>query len=199
MKLTTLYRKVFDHTMSRIKKELYHTEWLSLWSVADKPRGYENYIYSHETRCNGKIISVLPFRFNENDKLEFLLRDEFTPAWSGVDTIISSITGGYESDLGLMGTAIEEMNEEAGYIVRENEIIPLGWSYGSKSSDTKYYLYSVDLTNKIKETSASGDGSILEAEATCFWSSDISLARDPWVYVIYAKLMEYLSQEITHD
>ena len=168
---------------------LYKTEWLSLRKLVDKPNGVNGYIYSHEDRCNGKIISILPFRY-KNNQIEFLLRKEITPPW-GMESKISSITGGVENNK-IIPTVIEEMKEEAGYEISQDDLIYLGTFRGTKSSDTLYYLYSVDLTNKNKTLDASGDGSELEKLAECYWDTTIENAVDPFVYVAHYHLMKLL-------
>jgi len=175
------------------------TKWLSLRRMIDPENGVHGYDYSHEIRCDGKIVSILPYRYktrmgvnNPNEKygVEFLLRKEVTPCW-GMEQKISSITGGVEND-DPIETALHEIAEEAGYEVERNEIKFLDISYGIKSSDTKYYLYTVDLTGKEKTLEADGDGSELEKMAECFWSDTIEDAVDPFVYVLHYKILELL-------
>ncbi|MEK6880696.1 MAG: NUDIX hydrolase, partial [Nanoarchaeota archaeon] len=122
-------------------KTLYDNKWLSLKEIIE-PGEIKGYIYSHETRSDGKIIAILPYRIDKNGKTEYLLRSEITPAWGEGDKI-SSITGGVEDDDHLT-TAQHELKEEGGYIVDKDELKYLGTSFGSKSSDTIYYLYTVD-------------------------------------------------------
>ena len=163
-------------------KILYKTRWLSLRRMIDPDNNVTGYDYSHEDRCDGKIISILPYR-NINGKREYLLRNETTPCW-GMKKFISSITGGVENN-DVIETVIHELAEEAGYEVTRSELKFLDTSYGIKSSDTKYYIYTVDLTEKEKTLDASGDGSELEKQAECFWSDTIENAVDPFVFVAY--------------
>jgi len=158
------------------------TEWLSLRKMVDPDKGVGGYIYSHEDRCDGIIISILPYRVVD-EKYEFLLRNEVTPAWS-MNQSISSITGGLEHG-NLRETVVQEMAEEAGYEITKEDLIFLDKTRGTKSSDTIYYIYTVDLTGKEKTLDASGDGSELEKQAECFWSDTIENAVDPFVYVAY--------------
>lgn len=130
-------------------------EWLSLKKMVDPENGVNGYVFSHETRCNDHIVSILPYRL-VGDKMEFCLRKEVTPCWS-MKQHISSITGGVE-DNDPLTTAIHEIDEEAGYKVSPNELVSLGTCFGTKSCDTIYHLYTVNLTNKERGI-ASGDGS----------------------------------------
>ena len=153
-------------------KVLYKTKWVSLRRMILPNKGVNGYDYLHEDRCGGKIVAILPYRYNDSkDRLEYLLRNEVTPCWS-MKQLVSSITGGVENDDSI-GTAVQEIAEEAGYKVKRTDMKFLDVSYGTKSSDTQYYLYTVDLTGKEKTLDAKGDGSRLEAEAECFWSDTI--------------------------
>ncbi|NQU99229.1 MAG: hypothetical protein HQ538_00685 [Parcubacteria group bacterium] len=182
---------------------LYENPWVSLKQVVRpgnkivKPgdTGYK-YVFSHETRCNGQIVAILPYRYNNKKKaIEFLVRIEVTPCW-GQQYEMSSITGGVEHIISAP-SAVEELSQEAGYNVDIDDLIYLGVGYASKSSDTIYHLYSVNLTAK-RRGKASGDGSSLEAEAYCKWVSKKELfkSKDPQIYVLLARLYE---QKIIED
>jgi 8-oxo-dGTP pyrophosphatase MutT (NUDIX family) len=161
--------------------------WLELRKMVDPDNGVQGYIYSHEKRCNGKILSILPYSIELDGSMQFLLRKEVTPCWS-MDPIVSSITGGYEGK-DMIEDVIRELKEEAGYDAIPSEIISLGTCRGTKSTDTVFHIYSIDLTGKPKSR-AVGDGSELEAKAHCFWSKTINEAEDPLVYVSYTRLMD---------
>lgn len=177
--------------MSKNDTCLHSTEYLELRKLEDQERGINGYYYSHEKRCNGKIVAILPYVLNvHSDKREpfyYLLRHELTPCWDIDNNIISSITGGFEHETP-EDTAVEEMKEEAGYDIDKNELESLGTCYGTKSTDTVYYLYAVDLNGK-EAYEAEGDGSYLESQAQCFWTRDIEEAMDPITYVLYHKLV----------
>src|SRR5947209_16754655 len=106
--------------------------------IAKKPEaGVNGYVYSHETRCQGRIMAILPFRkVLGTRKPFFLVKLEMTPCWS-FDRERSAITGGYEGG-DIKRDAIRELYEEAGYTAVPDDLIPLGESYASKSSDTIY-------------------------------------------------------------
>lgn len=183
---------------------LHKNKWVSLLQMVWPEKKVNGYVYSHETRCNGHIVSVLPFRIvSETDDegvlevFEFLLRHEITPCWDIDNQTISSITGGVEKGLTPEETAIEEVEQEAGYIIEEEDLIDLGTCFGTKSSDTIYHLFAVDLTGREKETDAEGDGSELERLAECRWHSeaDIHRAQDPFVYVNYVRLSKWWDHE----
>ena len=165
---------------------LQKTKWVSLRRIIDPVNGTDAYDFLHEDRCSGKIVSILPYRTLANGNREYLLRSEITPPW-GWKAAVSSITGGVEKDDPLE-TAVMEMAEEAGYEVTRDDMKFLDTSRGTKASDTTYYLYTVDLTDKEKTLSGDGDGSDLEKRAHCYWADSIEDAEDPLLYVLYYKI-----------
>jgi predicted NUDIX family NTP pyrophosphohydrolase len=168
---------------------LKENKWLSLKIMKYPEKGVHGYVYSHETRCDGKIVSILPYRIKYG-KIEYLLRREVTPCWGVDKQVISSITGGVEND-DPHTTVIHEILEEAGYDVTKEQLIPLGTSFGIKSSDTVYYYFSVNLTDMKREV-AKGDGSELEAQAECVRSKNIDGAVVPLLYTAYYLLQKEL-------
>ncbi len=164
---------------------LYSTPWLELRKLVDPEHGIDGYVYSREARCEGNIIAVLPFRI-EGGKPEVLLRREVTPCWSD-RPMISAITGGVEKDQTPLDCVVQELDEEAGYRVHSSEVAPLGVIFGTKSTDTVYHLFTVDLSLKTNHV-PSGDGSYLESLGSCFWSSRVSSAMDPMVYACFIRM-----------
>jgi 8-oxo-dGTP pyrophosphatase MutT (NUDIX family) len=175
--------------MSKIET-LCDNEWLSLRVVREPDLGVNGYVYSHETRCQGRIVAVLPYAdFPEGRR--YLIKSEMTPCWS-LEQVLSAITGGYEG-ADIIDDAVREMLEETGYDIDRGELIPLGESYASKSADTVYTLFSVDLTGK-EQGEARGDGSRVEAESAAVWltARHLSTIRDPQVSVMYVRLLALL-------
>lgn len=167
-------------------------KFTSYRKLIDKNRGIGGYEYLHEDRCNGFIVSILPYRRNNSldrrdNPYDFLLRNELTPCWDSDENVWSSITGGVDSGHNEYQTALIELEEEAGYKIDQKDLAFLGYSFGTKSSDTIYILFTCDLTNKPR-IEAKGDGSYLESKAHCEWVEDIGIAEDPLVYSIYYKL-----------
>lgn len=176
---------------------LYANEWLSLYKLVDPDNGINGYVYSHETRCNGKIVALLPYRKVQGDisdplgHYEFLLRKEVTPCWHKTASMVSAITGGCDDGDRVWVTAQHELLEEAGYEAAIDEFIVLGSCRGTKSTDTMFYLFGIDVTEK-EQGVACGDGSELEAKAHCFWVETIDEAVDPLVYVLHHRLLAKL-------
>jgi ADP-ribose pyrophosphatase YjhB (NUDIX family) len=167
-------------------------KFTSYRKLINPEKGIDGYEFLHEDRCNGFIVSILPYRVVDNlegrdSPYDFLLRHELTPCWDTDFNIYSSITGGVDYMHTAIQTAKKELEEEAGYIVEETDLVFLGSSYGTKSSDTIYLYFTVDLTNK-EGYKAKGDGSYLESKATCLWVEDIGISEDPLTYVAYHKL-----------
>lgn len=171
---------------------LYDDKWCQLKRVIYPEQNIFGYTYLHEIRCNGKIISILPYRI-VNENFEFLFRVEKTPCWNLTAQIISTITGGVDKGHNPLFTARKELEEETGYVVTENDIIFLGCTYGTKSCDTRYYLYSVDLTDKIQEKEYSVETE-LDKLSYCKWGNTDNLIRceDPFSAACYVRLMNIL-------
>jgi 8-oxo-dGTP pyrophosphatase MutT (NUDIX family) len=192
---------------------LHDDEWVSLRRIVARELGIHGYVYSHETRCAGRIAVVMPFRMRETGLLvdddvpevvlEVLLREEVTPCWHTTEPQLSGITGGWEDgdDLGCLFTAIRELWEEAGYRVHPKDMVDLGTCRGTKSTDTVYFLWGVDLTDVEKTGDGSGDGSELEARATNRWvlHTDVIEAVDPTAHVARNRLMAWLVREFAGD
>jgi 8-oxo-dGTP pyrophosphatase MutT (NUDIX family) len=170
-----------------VTQTLWQNEWVSLKLVRKPDAGVDGYVYSHETRCQGRIVAVLPYRDHPQGGREYLVKSEMTPCW-GFGQVLSAITGGYEGG-DIEDDAVREMLEETGYAVTRDELIPLGESYASKSSDTVYTLFSVDLTGR-EAGEAIGDGSRVEAESAAVWVSfgELVFMRDPQLHVMFLRL-----------
>lgn len=164
---------------------LHENEWLSLRVVREPERGVNGYVYSHESRCAGRIVAALPFRDTKNGR-EWLLKCEVTPCWS-MNPVASAITGGYEGG-DIEDDAVREMLEETGYSITRDELIDLGESYASKSADTVYSLFTVDLTGR-EQGEALGDGTRLESEAVTIWvpADRLRTVRDPQVSAMFVR------------
>jgi 8-oxo-dGTP pyrophosphatase MutT (NUDIX family) len=174
-----------------------HNEFVSLRKITNREKGIHGYYYLHEDRCNGKIVAILPYRF-KNDKIQYLLRNEYTPCWNTKEKVISSITGGVDTGVSIIDTCINELLEEAGYLANENDFIYLGKMKGTKSCDTNYYLYTIDLTDN-NSLDAMGDGSELEKQSYCFWGDIIDDSLDPFVYALYFRLNKYLKEKYIYE
>ena len=130
--------------MENASLELHHNDWVSLKHMSCPKNKIFNYVYSTETRCDGKIAAFIPFK-KVGLNVELLVRCEATPCWNYNEQVPSSFTGAVEKGETPLETVIHELKEEAGYAVDSKNIINLGQVFGSKSSDTIYFLFGVDL------------------------------------------------------
>ncbi len=147
----------------------------------------------HESRCEGTIVAVLPYRKQHSTShLEYLARVEVCPAHSR-EFELCSITGGKEPELSVEATACLELAEEAGYHIEQNELLSLGIVQPSKASDTKAYLFAADISGK-KQSQAGTDGSYFEQGASVKWVDyDQALTiEDPLLLSALARLHERL-------
>jgi 8-oxo-dGTP pyrophosphatase MutT (NUDIX family) len=150
---------------------LFSNEWLSLKAVRDPDQLVYNYVFSHESRCQGRIVVVLPYRYDQETEIEFLVRSEVTPCWS-MKPILSAVTGGYEGG-NIAEDAVRELQEETGFTCTVKDLTDLGTCYASKSSDTVYSMFAVNLTGKIagELTGDPLEGPIANFTAGCKWIS----------------------------
>lgn len=169
-----------------VVQTLHENAWVSLKVVRKPDAGVNGYVYSHETRCGGRIVAVLPYRDTPSGR-EYLVKSEMTPCW-GLDQVLSAITGGYEGG-DIEDDAVREMLEETGYAITRSELIPLGESFASKSADTVYSLFSVDLTGR-EAGEAIGDGTRVEAESAVVWTrfGQLAFMKDPQLHVMFVRL-----------
>lgn len=172
-------------------KELWSNKWLAIKEMVLPEQGVNGYTFMHEKRCGGKILVLLPYRRMPDGTLEYMLRKEVTPCW-GMDPVISTITGGVEHG-DMPKTAILELKEEAGYDCTIGELIPLGLSHGGKSVDSLYFIFAVNVTDKLRGE-AKGDGSELEAKATMDWFKEDAFVDvlDPQAVLAMVRLKAYL-------
>ena len=168
---------------------LYYNEWVSLHVVRRPEEGIHGYVYSHETRSSGLLVAVLGFRKSLLGGHEYLLRREVTPCWGWgppLEPSLSAVTGGWEGS-NFYADAVRELREETGYAVGEEELIPLGASYASKSSDTIYNLFAVDLTGR-EPGELVPDGSVAPGDAVWVSGPKLAEVEDPQVSVMYLRL-----------
>lgn len=165
--------------------QIFGNKWLQIRNAVWSERGVEGYFFSHEASCDGEKVAVMPFRRGVSGT-EYMVRNEVTPCW-GWESQFSSLTGGVEKG-NPVATAVMEIKEEAGYDVDPGELIDLGTCWGTKSTDTTYYLYGADVTG-LEQGEAAGDGSTLDAEGTvAFKSYPVAVSKDPIVAKLYCEL-----------
>lgn len=138
-----------DSAAEKIKNsslELHHNDWISLNHMSSPKDKIYNYIYSTETKCNGKIAAFIPYQ-KHGETLKLLVRCEAVPCWNFNEPVPSSFSGCVEKGETPLETVIHELKEEGGYEVESSQVINLGQVFGTKSTDTIYFLFAVDLTD----------------------------------------------------
>lgn len=158
------------------------------------------YEYLHEHRCDGHIVAFLPYHKERG----FLLRHEVTPCWGETEDgyHVNSFTGGWESDKHdtPVDTVIDELREEAGIILStEDSIKSLGTCRGTKSSDSLYHLFSVDLDMGYEEVEPEAD-SALESREYAQWYKNsmqwIQKGVDPMLFVMYTRIQLFQERKV---
>lgn len=176
--------KVADDAVDEV---LHENDWLSLRRLRVPSAQIGGYVYSHESRCNGRIVAALPFIA----PARFLLRVEVTPCW-GLGPVASAVTGGVDGDESCVQAVLRELREETGFAVSEGpRLIDLGTSRGTKSTDTIYSLYAANVDGLVQHALV-GDGSPLEASAHCEWTSHPWESVDPLCALMWARLVQSL-------
>lgn len=168
-----------------VHETLAGNEWVSLKRVRKPDSGVYGYVYSHETRCHGRIVAVLPYRATASGEREYLVKSEMTPCW-GFGRVRSAVTGGWEGG-DIADDAVHEMLEETGYEITRADLIPLGESFASKSADTVYTLFGVDLTGKAPGE-ALGDGTEQPNQHEWVTAGGVARVMDPQVSVMLVRL-----------
>jgi len=183
-------------------KTLCSNSWLSLMQTDS------GYVFAHETRCGGEIVAILPYRKKMSKGVPFyqyLFRAEWVPCWNPILKSIevsgdlkkpkfaTIITGGVDKGNTPLETVQKELREEAGYDSPKENFVLLGTCAGTKSVDTVYYLYAIDVDSiGIKEVDVAGDGTENEKYAYCYWDYTIAGAVDPIVYTLHYRLNKYI-------
>lgn len=158
------------------EKTVFKSDWVSI--LKTEPEGTDDeYFYLHESRCDGKIVAVLLYKRTGKDSWDYGVRKEVTPAW-GMKPELSALTGGVEKGDTPDETAVKEVKEESGYEIKAADLKKLGICYGTKSTDTIYFLYSCDVTGK-EPGKKTGDGSKLDTEGELIWTHDFRKIKCP--------------------
>lgn len=163
---------------------LFGDEWIQLRKANGR------YTFSHEVRCDGKIVVVLPFEKEPNSELHVLARVEETPCWEGDKPLACSLTGGIDAGETPEEAAIKELREEIGFVVTEKDLISLGTMYATKSTDTVYYIFAVQITKETEKVDPTDKNSL------GVWMNlkDLSKTVDPFLLAgslrLQHKLME---------
>lgn len=104
---------------------------------------------------------------------KFLCRFENTPVHNEDPDSIdpTSLTGTIDPGYTQEETVVKETLEESGYDISAKELVPLGYCYGSKASDTRLFMYAVWMDEESHDEICygEGDGTKGEEDAHCRW------------------------------
>ena len=132
---------------------LAENKWVSLYTK-------NGFTFSHETFANGDKVGILPYRYVGND-IEVLVIYELNQAWNlklnqDLHRSTTFITGSAESGK-IVKHLIDELYEEGGYKIDENELSTIDSKFVCKSNTSLYHLAIVDLTHKQQDIIPKGD------------------------------------------
>ncbi|WP_324655133.1 NUDIX domain-containing protein [Bacillus paranthracis] len=176
-------------------KELFHSKWLALQEKTLDNGG--KYIYTTAPWCNSEGVAILPYKrvvVNNwgHTEMQFLGRYELCPSHS--DKLeLGAIMGGMDKEgEEPIVTAWRELIEEGGLKVPVDNIMYLGTSMPSKSSDNIMYLYAVDIDKGFEEVEATGDGTLIEEGGYSKWISlsELVNAKEPLLQTMYLRMMQ---------
>ncbi|WP_342273366.1 ankyrin repeat domain-containing protein [Spiroplasma endosymbiont of Acasis viretata] len=107
------------------------------------------FIHVEEPWCNNQGVAILPYVLKDNEYYFLQIHNEKNPAHE-ISKIsqYSTITGGLET-MDYYTTVVKEMWEETGIDISGNNVVidKFNWSFANKSSNKKWFLYAIDLTN----------------------------------------------------
>lgn len=173
------------------EKVLFESKWVT---VVEKtlPNGGK-YIYTKADWCNSHGVAILPYRRSKKSghNIEVLARFELIPSHSD-DLELGAIMGGCDhAGEEPVVTAWRELMEEGGYKVPIENIIDLGVSRPSKSTDSTMHLYAVNVNLGHEEVEATGDGTLVEEGGYSKWISldEMIYANEPLLQTMYLRLL----------
>lgn len=150
-----------------------------------------------EPWCNDQGVAILPFVYQYN-QYWFLLIHETNPLLKGrLHQSYGSLTGGCELKKDILTTVKDELIEETGINIKNNDqatIYNLGSYYANKTNIKIWHLFAIDLSDldlNLQETYyGKGDGSIGEKgiHGAFINEFDLDKSNDTLVLAIYAKL-----------
>lgn len=150
-----------------------------------------------EPWCNDQGVAVLPFIYQYN-QYWFLLIHEMNPLLKGrLHQSYGTLTGGCELKKDILKTVKDELLEETGINIKNNDkaiIHNLGSYYANKTNIKIWHLYAIDLTDlglNLQETYyGKGDGSVGEKGINGVFVNEVDLDKtnDTLALAIYGKL-----------
>jgi hypothetical protein len=174
-------------------KTLFENEWKVV-----KEQDKTGFVYLDDTQG----VSILPYRFDKNGKMEVLIREEPNPLHNSILTVIAGKRD--EDEVGSdwwKETAQRELGEESGYWVdNKNRFSSLGNVVVGKDYKEKDVFTCIDLTG-IEQGKMKPDKGMIEKNSKNFWVSVDLLKRmllergnniDSYFLALTAKFLSFM-------
>lgn len=157
-------------------KALFEHEYITIRETED---GYTYYEYDD-------TVGILPYR--RNSSKPFLIRKEPVPSWGG-GLFTWAVYGGTADKDSIVGAAVAEVEEEAGFVIQPSQLIDVGKIYRGKNSTGITYLFLVDVT-EVQQQDPEGDGSEEEDSSLVQWVDEnyIQYSECP---ILHSLLLKY--------
>ena len=170
----------------RVIKKLTDSKFLNIFSIKDPSKGVGNYLYAERL---GKD-SVAFVCVDRNDPSQIFLNKEYKPP---VDKFVLGAFGGSnDKDKSFVGIVIDEVREEAGFIVTEKDVKELGKCLVSTQMNQYCYLFVVFVDkDKAREREPENE---IEAMAEVEWVDESEIASlDDWKSIVILNKAKNLS------
>lgn len=176
---------------------LFEDKWLTL-KQAHLHATDTKYTYGHLAVSGGHSVAVLPYKLSAGTDgimdIHIVVIDEIRPQINPEKPQPMSLTGTIEPDKTPEQIAVQEVYEEAGYRITEEDLVPLGTCFESKALDTTIHLFAADITDMEQDLSYEKEAVGLEtlAQPVLMDLLNLSSINDPLVYVMGLRLVEQL-------
>lgn len=144
----------------KIIKELTNNKFLNLKQVKDPDKGVNGYLFAER-----RGIDSVAFICWDVDKNAFLLNDEYKPPID--EFVLGAFGGSLDKDVTPRQIVKEEVKEEAGFQVENNDIFYLGRAFVSTQMNQFCHLFLVKV-DKEKEGAREPENAI-EEQAKTIW------------------------------
>lgn len=149
------------------------TIWNNRW-IHVKEKSTLKYPDPYTYITMGDAVAILPYRKTTEGKFEFGIRKEIVPPW-GYEPSVCCVGGSVENSNPIQ-TAIDEVKEETGYIIKAEDLVHLGRFRNGKATDSFTEYYFLELSGE-PQTEITGDGSMYEEGAEFLWVNDAELMK----------------------
>ena len=169
----------------RIIKKLTDNKFLNILQVEDKENNVSGYQYAERRGVDSIAFICVDKSSVDNDKPEYLLNNEYKPPVN--EFVLGAFGGPLDKDKSKVEIVIEEVREEAGFEVTEDDVISLGRVLVSTQMNQYCYLYLVNV-NKKDQLERRPENAV-EAMAKIVWTKeeDIEFLEDWKAITIVAK------------